>query len=126
MAKGLVAAGIEPGDRVALISKTRYEWTLLDYAIWFAGAVTVPVYETSSAEQVGWILEDSGARAVVAEAPEHVARVTEVRSGPDRPQPRLVVHRQRRRHPGPARRRRLRRRRSRSGAPRPGPATWPR
>ncbi len=81
VAKGLVAAGIEPGDRVALISRTRYEWTLLDYAIWFAGAVTVPVYETSSAEQVAWILEDSGARAVVAEGPEHVARVTEVRAG---------------------------------------------
>jgi long-chain acyl-CoA synthetase len=80
-AKGLVAAGIEPGDRVALVSRTRYEWTLLDYAIWFAGAVTVPVYETSSAEQIGWILEDSGARAVVAEGAEHVARITEVRSG---------------------------------------------
>ncbi|HRK48185.1 MAG TPA: AMP-dependent synthetase/ligase [Nocardioides sp.] len=79
VAKGLIAAGIEVGDRVALISKTRYEWTLLDYAIWFAGAVTVPVYETSSSEQVQWILEDSGARAVVAETPEHVARVTEVR-----------------------------------------------
>jgi long-chain acyl-CoA synthetase len=81
VAKGLIASGIEPGDRVALISKTRYEWTLFDYAIWFAGAVTVPVYETSSAEQVQWILEDSGARAVVAETPEHVARVTEVRAG---------------------------------------------
>ena len=80
MAKGLIAAGIEPGDRVALISRTRYEWTLLDYATWFAGAVTVPVYETSSAEQIGWILADSGARAVVAEGPEHVARVTEVRA----------------------------------------------
>jgi long-chain acyl-CoA synthetase len=80
-AKGLVAAGIEPGDRVALVSRTRYEWTLLDYAIWFAGAVTVPVYETSSAEQIGWILEDSGARAVVAEGAGHVARITEVRSG---------------------------------------------
>ena len=80
VAKGLVAAGIEPGDRVALISRTRYEWTLLDYAIWFAGAVTVPVYETSSAEQVAWILEDSGARAVVAEGPEHVAPVTEERA----------------------------------------------
>ncbi|MET0525708.1 MAG: AMP-dependent synthetase/ligase [Nocardioides sp.] len=79
VAKGLVASGIAAGDRVALISKTRYEWTLLDYAIWFAGAVTVPVYETSSAEQVQWILQDSGARAVVAETPEHVARVTEVR-----------------------------------------------
>ena len=80
VAKGLIAAGVEPGDRVALISRTRYEWTLLDYATWFAGAVTVPVYETSSAEQIGWILADSGARAVVAEAPEHVARVTEVRA----------------------------------------------
>ena len=79
-AKGLVAAGVERGDRVALISRTRYEWTLLDYAIWFAGAVTVPVYETSSAEQIGWILQDSGARAVVAEGPEHVARINEVRS----------------------------------------------
>nr|WP_242680023.1 AMP-dependent synthetase/ligase [Nocardioides sp. IC4_145] len=81
VAKGLVAAGIETGDRVALISKTRYEWTLLDYAIWFAGAVTVPIYETSSAEQIEWILRDSGARAVVAETPDHVARVTEVRAG---------------------------------------------
>ncbi|WP_435743973.1 AMP-dependent synthetase/ligase [Nocardioides sp. SYSU DS0663] len=83
VAKGLLAAGIAPGDRVALISKTRYEWTLLDYAIWFAGAVTVPVYETSSAEQVGWILRDSGARAVVAETAEHVARVSEARAGLD-------------------------------------------
>lgn len=80
VAKGLVAAGIEPGDRVALMSKTRYEWTLLDYAIWFAGAVTVPVYETSSAEQVAWILRDSGARAAVAEGPAHLARIAEVRS----------------------------------------------
>ena len=79
VAKGLVAAGIGVGDRVALISKTRYEWTLLDYAIWFAGAVTVPVYETSSAEQIAWILQDSGARAVVAEGPEHLARIAEVR-----------------------------------------------
>ena len=79
VAKGLMAAGIEPGDRVALISKTRYEWTLLDYAIWFAGAATVPVYETSSAEQIGWILADSGAKAVVAEGKEHLARVSEAR-----------------------------------------------
>ena len=79
VAKGLVAAGIEAGDRVALISKTRYEWTLLDYAIWFAGAVTVPIYETSSAEQVGWILQDSAARAVVAEGADHLARIRAVR-----------------------------------------------
>jgi long-chain acyl-CoA synthetase len=68
IAKGLVAAGIEPGDRVALMSHTRYEWTLIDYAIWSAGAVTVPVYETSSAEQAEWILSDSGARACFVEA----------------------------------------------------------
>lgn len=79
VAKGLMAAGIEPGDRVALISKTRYEWTLFDYAIWFAGAATVPVYETSSAEQVAWILTDSGAKAVVAEGKEHLARISEAR-----------------------------------------------
>ncbi len=81
VAKGLVAAGVEPGDRVALMSKTRYEWTLVDNAIWYAGAVTVPIYETSSAEQVGWILQDSGARAVVAEAADHLARLREARPG---------------------------------------------
>jgi long-chain acyl-CoA synthetase len=83
VAKGLIAAGVEAGDRVALLSKTRYEWTLLDYAIWFAGAVTVPIYETSSAEQIGWILADSGARAVVAEGPDHLARVREARQSGD-------------------------------------------
>jgi long-chain acyl-CoA synthetase len=67
VAKGLVAAGIGVGDRVALMSHTRYEWTLIDYAIWIAGAVTVPVYETSSAEQAEWILSDSGARACFVE-----------------------------------------------------------
>jgi len=67
VAKGLVAAGIEAGDRIALMSHTRYEWTLIDYAIWTAGAVTVPVYETSSAEQAEWILSDSGARACFVE-----------------------------------------------------------
>jgi long-chain acyl-CoA synthetase len=69
-AKGLAAAGVQPGDRVALMSATRYEWTLLDYAIWTAGAVTVPIYETSSADQTKWILEDSGAVAAIAETPE--------------------------------------------------------
>jgi long-chain acyl-CoA synthetase len=67
LARGLIAAGIEPGDRVALMSHTRYEWTLIDYAIWTAGGVTVPVYETSSAEQAEWILSDSGARACFVE-----------------------------------------------------------
>ena len=79
VAKGLVAAGLQPGDRVGLVSRTRYEWTLVDYAIWFAGCVTVPIYETSSAEQLAWILGDSGARAVVAETPDHLSRIAEVR-----------------------------------------------
>ncbi|MQA62002.1 MAG: AMP-binding protein [Actinophytocola sp.] len=77
-AKGLLAAGIEQGDRVGLISKTRYEWTLLDFAIWAAGGVTVPVYETSSADQIHWILSNSAAKAVIVETAEHRARVDEV------------------------------------------------
>jgi long-chain acyl-CoA synthetase len=80
VAKGLIAAGVGPGDRVGLMSKTRYEWTLLDYAIWSAGAVTVPIYETSSAEQVAWILGNSGAVAIVTEAPDHTATVESVRA----------------------------------------------
>src|SRR5262249_17322635 len=78
-AKGLVAAGTQPGQRVGLMSKTRYEWSLIDYAIWTVGAVTVPVYETSSAEQVQWILSDSGAVASVVETPVHAATVDSVR-----------------------------------------------
>ncbi len=79
VAKGLVATGVGPGDRVAVMSRTRYEWTLLDFAIWTAGAITVPVYETSSAEQVQWILGDSGALAVVTETDQHAAVVDDVR-----------------------------------------------
>jgi long-chain acyl-CoA synthetase len=86
VAKGFVAAGLRAGDRICLMARTRYEWTLLDFAIWAAGCVTVPVYETSSAEQVEWILSDSGARAVVVESAAHrsvldgvVDRVSEVR-----------------------------------------------
>jgi long-chain acyl-CoA synthetase len=78
-AKGLIAAGVEPGDRVGLMSRTRYEWVQLDFAIWSAGAVTVPVYETSSAEQVQWILGDSGAVAVIVEGDAHAAAVESVR-----------------------------------------------
>jgi long-chain acyl-CoA synthetase len=76
MAKGLMAAGVQPGDRIALLSKTRYEWTLFDFAIWFSGAITVPIYETSSAEQVRWILSDSAAVAVIVETPAHQAMIT--------------------------------------------------
>jgi long-chain acyl-CoA synthetase len=78
-ARGLIASGVQPGDRVALISRTRYEWTLLDFAIWSAGAVTVPVYETSSPSQVEWILSDSGAVAVVVESEPHERTVESVR-----------------------------------------------
>ncbi|MER6835065.1 AMP-dependent synthetase/ligase [Streptomyces cellulosae] len=75
VAKGLVAAGLEPGDRVAVMSRTRYEWTLLDFAIWAAGGQTVPVYPTSSAEQVEWIVRDAGVRYVVAETADNTATV---------------------------------------------------
>ncbi|WP_240139124.1 AMP-dependent synthetase/ligase [Streptomyces sp. MUM 178J] len=78
-AKGLIASGVRPGDRVGLMSRTRYEWVLLDFAIWSAGAVTVPVYETSSAEQIQWILGDSGAVAVLVESDAHAAAVDSVR-----------------------------------------------
>jgi long-chain acyl-CoA synthetase len=79
VAKGLIAAGVETGDRVGLLSRTRYEWTLVDYAIWWVGAATVPIYETSATDQIGWILEDSGAVACVVETEAHQARVTEAR-----------------------------------------------
>jgi long-chain acyl-CoA synthetase len=79
-ARGLIAGGIEPGDRIALMSKTRYEWTLLDFAILSVGAVVVPIYETSSVEQVEWILSDSGATAVIAETAEHEAIVETARA----------------------------------------------
>ncbi|RII18244.1 Long-chain-fatty-acid--CoA ligase FadD15 [Streptomyces sp. YIM 130001] len=78
-AKGLIASGVEAGDRVGLMSRTRYEWTLLDFAIWSAGAITVPVYETSSPEQIQWILGDSGAVACLVELDTHAAAVESVR-----------------------------------------------
>ncbi|MEU3300122.1 AMP-dependent synthetase/ligase [Streptomyces sp. NPDC006678] len=86
VAKGLVAAGLEPGGRVALMSRTRYEWTVLDFAVWAAGGQSVPVYATSSAEQIAWILRDSGARFVVVESDENATTVTEAaRSLPEPP-----------------------------------------
>ena len=69
VAKGLIARGVKKGDRVAIMAKTRYEWTVLDFAIIYCGGVTVPIYETSSAEQVRWILSDSGAVALIVESP---------------------------------------------------------
>ncbi|MCZ2828356.1 long-chain fatty acid--CoA ligase [Modestobacter sp. VKM Ac-2986] len=80
VAKGLVAGGVRAGDRVALLARTRYEWTVLDYAIWTAGAVVVPVYETSSPDQVAWVLADSGARAIVVETAAHAGVVESIRS----------------------------------------------
>ncbi|MCX5557821.1 long-chain fatty acid--CoA ligase [Streptomyces sp. NBC_00038] len=74
-AKGLIAAGLEPGGRVAVMSRTRYEWTVLDFAIWAAGGQTVPVYATSSAEQVEWIVRDSGTHFVIVETPENAETV---------------------------------------------------
>ncbi|MFJ8139251.1 AMP-dependent synthetase/ligase [Streptomyces sp. NPDC096013] len=75
-AKGLVAAGLEPGGRVAVMSRTRYEWTVLDFAVWAAGGQTVPIYATSSAEQVEWIVRDSATRFVLTETPENTGTVT--------------------------------------------------
>ena len=69
VAKGLIAHGVKRGDRVAIMAKTRYEWTILDFAIIYCGAVTVPIYETSSAEQVKWILSDSGSVMIIVESP---------------------------------------------------------
>ncbi|EWC59046.1 Long-chain-fatty-acid--CoA ligase [Actinokineospora spheciospongiae] len=79
VARGLIGSGVAPGERVAILAATRYEWTLLDFAIWAAGAVPVPIYVTSSAEQIQWILSDSGCVAVVVETEEHEKRVADVR-----------------------------------------------
>ena len=77
-AKGLVAAGIQIGDRVAIMARTRYEWTILDFAIWYAGGCVVPIYETSSAEQVDWILNDSASVGLIVETPTHKELVNSV------------------------------------------------
>jgi len=80
LAKGLVASGVQPGDKIGLMCKTRYEWTLIDFATWFAGAVLVPIYETSSPSQILWNLTDSGATAIITETPDHFARFDEIRA----------------------------------------------
>jgi len=79
LAKGFVAAGIQPGEKVGFIARTTYEWSLIDFALFYAGAVMVPVYETSSPSQIQWIMEDSGAIALIVESPDHFARADEVR-----------------------------------------------
>jgi len=88
LAKGFVAAGIQPGEKVGFLARTTYEWTLVDFALFYAGAVMVPIYETSSPSQIQWILEDSGAISLVVESPEHFTRFDEVRG--DLPQIRGV------------------------------------
>ena len=80
LAKGLAAAGIEPGDKVGFIARTTYDWTLVDFALFFAGAVMVPIYETSSPTQIAWNLTDSGAIACITESADHSARVEEIRA----------------------------------------------
>ncbi len=79
LAKGLIHAGVGQGDAVGIMCRTRYEWTLVDCALWAVGALPVAIYETSSAEQVEWILSDSGAVAAVVETAAHLAAVEEVR-----------------------------------------------
>ncbi|GAB4084856.1 AMP-dependent synthetase/ligase [Myceligenerans cantabricum] len=79
VARGLIARGVGQGDRIGIMSRTRYEWTLLDFAIWAAGAVPVPVYETSSADQVRWICSDAGVRLVFAESAGHDETIGRVR-----------------------------------------------
>ena len=75
VAKGIIAAGVEQGDRVIIFSETRYEWSLLDYAVWAAGAVSVPVYPSSSLSQVRWMVEDSGAVLAITESQDHTELV---------------------------------------------------
>lgn len=79
LAKGFVAAGIQPGEKIGFIAKTTYDWTLIDFALFYAGAVMVPIYETSSPAQIQWIMEDSGATALIVESAEHFTRADEVR-----------------------------------------------
>ena len=80
LAKGFIAAGVQPGDKIGFICRTRYEWTLVDFATWFAGAVLVPIYETSAPAQIAYTLTDSGATGIIVETAEHFARFDEVRA----------------------------------------------
>jgi long-chain acyl-CoA synthetase len=79
LAKGFIAAGVQTGQRVAIMSHTSYEWTLLDFALWFAGAIPVPIYETSSASQMAWILSDSGSVGIFLETPDMLEKLNEIR-----------------------------------------------
>ena len=81
LAKGLVAAGIQPGQAVAIMSRTRFEWTLIDFAVWYAGGVSVPIYESSAPSQMEWILSDSDAVALFVENDEHLDRFEQIKAG---------------------------------------------
>jgi long-chain acyl-CoA synthetase len=80
LAKGFIAAGVQPGEKIGFICRTRYEWTLVDFATWFAGAVLVPIYETSAPSQIAYTLNDSGASGIIVENADHFARFDEVRA----------------------------------------------
>ena len=79
LARGFIASGIRPGDAVAIMSRTRYEWALVDFALWFAGAVSVPIYETSAPAQIEWVLADSNSVALIVETAEHEARYQKIK-----------------------------------------------
>ena len=80
LAKGFIAAGIQPGQAIGIMSRTRFEWSLIDFAIWYAGAVSVPVYETSAPAQLEWILSNSDAVAVWLENEEHEQRYSQIKA----------------------------------------------
>ena len=80
LAKGFVAAGVQPGDKVGIMCKVRFEWTLIDMAIAYAGAILVPVYETSSPSQIAYVLADSGATSIILETAEMNSRFDEIRA----------------------------------------------
>ena len=81
IARGLMALGIEPGDRVSILSGTRAEWTLADLGALCAGAVVAPIYHTNSPEECGYVLEHAGSRVVFCENAEQVAKVRQVADG---------------------------------------------
>lgn len=81
VAKGLIASGVELGDRVAIMAPTRYEWAVLDFAIWAAGGCTVAIYDSSAAEQASWILQDSATKLLVVDNDKHRAVIDEIEAG---------------------------------------------
>ena len=84
LARGFIAAGIKPGDAVGIMSRTRYEWVLVDFALWFVGAVSVPIYETSAPAQIEWVLSDSEAVALIVETSAHQDRFEKIQSSTPR------------------------------------------